>query len=405
MTDYQYAGTTPNGKPCQGSIRAPSAEAARLRLIGQGIVPLRIDDGSGGIDAPAGVRTVPEHGPLRRSDVLLFTRELAHLTRANLPLDRALTMLREIATTERLKAFVGAVSESVRGGKPLHRALAPFERELGRRYLVLIRAAEASGALPQVLQELTAQLEAEDKLRGDVISAMTYPIILAVVAVLSVIVLLLFVVPQFREIFDSMGDALPYLTRLVLDLSDAVRRHWMSLLLLLVAVAYVGSRWARSPGGRLRLDRAAMRLPLLGKVVLQLQLSVYFRTLGGLLQRGVPLVEALRIAADAVTNQALRQELEPLVALVKSGKRLSTGFSSPYFTPFGAAQLIRVAEETGSLDHTTLALADRCEQDGRRTMERLLAAVEPLIIILLGMVVAIVIIAILGGVMSISDTV
>lgn len=405
MIDYQYAGTTSNGAPCQGRIRAASVEAARLRLIGQGITPLRIGNGSADVHATAVHRPTSGHGALRRADVLLFTRELAHLTRANLPLDRALAMLREIATTERLRDFVSKVTESVRGGKSLHHALGPFEAELGRRYLVQIRAAEASGALSRVLGELAAQLEAEDKLRSDVISAMTYPFILIGVAVVSVVVLLLFVVPQFREIFDSMGDALPYLTRLVLDVSDGVRRLWMVLLVLLSAIGYTGWRWGHSPAGRLQFDRAVLRLPLLGKVVLQLQLSVYFRTFGSLLQRGVPLVESLRISADAVTNQALRLELEPLVDLVRSGRRLSTGFSATYFTPFGAAQLIRVAEETGSLAETTLALAERCEQDGRRTMGRLLAAMEPLIIILLGVVVAIVIIAILGGVMSISDTV
>lgn len=403
MIDFQYAGTATDGKPCQGSIRAPSAEAARLRLIGQGITPVSLQGGDAAAAAMAAAKS--EEVRLKRADILLFTRELSHLKSANMPLDRALAMLQEIANNDRLKAFVIRVTEGVRGGKSLYTSLQPFERDLGRRYLVMIRAGEASGGLTTVLKELTGQLEADDKLRNYIISSMTYPFILAGVAVLSVIILLAFVVPQFREIFDSMGDALPFLTRLVLNVSDFVRSNWMLLLLVFTAVAFVLSRWAASPTGRIRLDSSVLRMPLMGNVLRNLQLAIYFRTLGGLLQRGVPLVDALRIASDAVTNTALRKDLEPLVGVVKSGKRLSTGFTSAHFSQSSTQQLMRVAEETGDLDGTSLALADRYEEEGRRTMSRLLAAMEPLIIIILGVIVAIIIIAILGGVLSINDTV
>ncbi len=403
MIDFQYAGTATDGKPCQGSIRAPSAEAARLRLIGQGITPVSLQGGDAAAAAMAAAKS--EEVRLKRADILLFTRELSHLKSANMPLDRALAMLQEIANNDRLKAFVIRVTEGVRGGKSLYTSLQPFERDLGRRYLVMIRAGEASGGLTTVLKELTGQLEADDKLRNYIISSMTYPFILAGVAVLSVIILLAFVVPQFREIFDSMGDALPFLTRLVLNVSDFVRSNWMLLLLVFTAVAFVLSRWAASPTGRIRLDSGVLRMPLMGNVLRNLQLAIYFRTLGGLLQRGVPLVDALRIASDAVTNTALRKDLEPLVGIVKSGKRLSTGFTSAHFSQSSTQQLMRVAEETGDLDGTSLALADRYEEEGRRTMSRLLAAMEPLIIIILGVIVAIIIIAILGGVLSINDTV
>ena len=297
------------------------------------------------------------------------------------------------------------MTEGVRSGKSLYISLQPFERDLGRRYLVMIRAGEASGGLTQVLKELTGQLEADDKLRNYIISSMTYPIILAGVAVLSVVILLAFVVPQFRQIFDSMGDALPFLTRVVLNVSDFVRHNWMLLALVAVMVGFGLSRWVASPTGRMKVDSGILRMPLMGNVLRNLQLAIYFRTLGGLLQRGVPLVDALRIASDAVTNTALRKDLEPLVGIVKSGKRLSVGFDTPHFSQSSTAQLMRVAEETGDLDGTSLALADRYEEEGRRTMTRLLAAMEPLIIIVLGMIVAVIIVAILGGVLAINDTV
>lgn len=401
MIEFQYDGIASDGKPCHGSIRAPHVEAARLRLIGQGVTPVRITDGSA-----AAVQVDPRRGgKLRRSEILLFSREMAHLKQANMPLDKALVMLKETADTDRLRTFVTKVEEGVRGGKSLYQSLLPFERELGRQYLVLIRAGETSGSLHVVLKELTVQLEAEDKLRNYVISSMTYPVILLVVAVLSVVLLLAFVVPQFREIFDSMGDKLPSSTRLVVDLSDMIRLHWMTILLGLAVILFLSSRWSATPSGRLRLDSMLLNLPLFGKVLRNLQFAIYFRTFGILLQRGVPMVDALRIAVDTLTNTALRKDIEPLVGIVKAGKRLSSGFVSPYLGKSSTPQLIRVAEETGQLDATLLGLADRYEDEGRRTMGRVLAAMEPLIIIVLGALVAFIIIAILGGVLSINDTI
>lgn len=402
MTDFQYAGVSSDGKPCQGSVRAPDADTARLRLLGQGITPVRISSAQEGASQAA---PVSRAAGLKRKDVLLFTREMAHLKQANLPLDRALAMLKETADTDRLKAFITTVEQGVRGGKSLYQSLLPYERDLGRQYLVLVRAGETSGSLHTVLKELTVQLEADDKLRGYIITSMTYPVILLVVAVLSVVLLLAFVVPQFREIFDSMGDALPYTTRLVVQFSDMIRSHWMEIVLVLTLVGYGLVRWVATPSGRLRLDGLLLGIPLLGRVLKNLQFAVYFRTFGILLQRGVPMVDALKIAIDTLTNAVLRTDLEPLVDTVKSGKRLSAGLGLAHFHKTSTQQLIRVAEETGQLDATLLALADRYEEEGRRTMSRVLAALEPLIIILLGLVVAFIIISILGGVLSINDTI
>lgn len=400
MIDFHYAGTTADGKPCQGTVRASSAESARLRLIGQGITPVRLAAGEAEHKTAAA-----QSIKLKRADVLLFSREMSHLKQANMPLDKALGMLKETANTERLKAFISKVEEGVRAGKSLYQALLPFESELGRQYLILIRAGEASGSLHIILKELTAQLEAEDKLRNYVISSMTYPLILLVVAILSVVLLLAFVVPQFRDIFDSMGDALPYSTKLVLSISDFLRANWMTLLAALAVLLLLISKWAATTAGRLRLDGALLEVPLMGRVVSNLQFAIYFRTFGVLLQRGVPMVDALRISVDTLTNAVLRKDMEPLVDVVKVGRRLSSGFVSKYFAKTSTPQLIRVAEETGQLDATLLGLADRYEDEGRRTMGRVLATLEPLIIIFLGMMVAFIIVAILGGVLSINDTI
>jgi len=403
MTDpIRYRGIDADGKPCQGTLHVPSRDAARMRLLSQGIRIIELTDGGETPGAPA---STGRRSSIGSADVLLFTRELAHLKRANLPLDRALGILRDLATTDRLRQFVAAVGDGIRGGKTLHQALQPYETSLGRQYLAMIRAGEASGNLQLALTDLSAQLEADARQRGQLITALTYPAILLAVSVLSVFLLLLFVVPQFRELFDSMGDALPLTTRWVLAFSDAVRLHWQIGLLVALGLFILLGRWYASSSGRLTVDASLLRIPVLGDVVLSLQSAVYFRTLGMLLHRGVAMLDALRYAAETLTNQALAAEVQPLVEHVKSGKRLSEGFAHKRVGGRGVTPLIRVAEETGQLDSTLTSLGERFDEESRRVLARLLSMVEPLIIICLGTIVAFIIIAILGGVLSINETI
>ena len=207
MTEFQYAGVTSEGKPCQGSVRAPDADTARLRLMGQGITPVRISSDAGS-DAPSagGARGLG----LKRKDVLLFTREMAHLKQANMPLDRALSMLKETADNERLQTFIGKVEESVRAGKSLHQSLLPFENDLGRQYLVLVRAGETSGSLHVVLKELTVQLEADDKLRNYIIG---FTELLQVPETGPLM-------PRQREYVDHIGSSSSVLLTIVNDILD-----------------------------------------------------------------------------------------------------------------------------------------------------------------------------------------
>ncbi|MCS6810615.1 MAG: type II secretion system F family protein [Tepidimonas sp.] len=402
MTErIRYRGLDTQGQPCEGVVQAPTLEAARLRLLGQGIRVVELQAG----DAPAESARRPRPSSIGAAEVLLFTRELAQLKRANLPLDKALAILRDLAPTERLKRFVSEVADGIRGGKTLYQALQLHESSLGQQYLAMIRAGEVSGNLQLALTDLAAQLEADARQRGQLITALTYPAILLGVSVLSVFLLLLFVVPQFRSLFDAMGDALPLTTRWVLALSDAVRSHWQVGLLLALAVFLLVRQWYARPSGRLAVDCLLLRLPVLGDVVAALQSAVYFRTLGMLLQRGVPMLDALRYAAETLTNQALAAEARPLVEHAKAGRRLSDGFLGRRLGERGAASLIRVAEETGQLAPTLARLGERFEEDSRRVMARLLSMVEPLIIIALGTIVAFIIIAILGGVLSINEAI
>ncbi len=401
MTEFHYRSLDPAGSPRSGTIVASSIEQARRKLVAQGIQPLSVtSEVQGDVSA-----TKTENLRLTRADVLFFTRELYHLKAANVPLDKSLQILDETVHSRHLRAFIKSVHDAVRSGKSLHAALQPHQDFLGRKYLALIKAGEQSGALTHILQDLCSQLEADHKLRGYLTSALIYPSILLAVAVGSVVLLLVFVVPQFRDIFDAMGDALPLSTQWVIALSDFMKQHWTSLLIALCALLLLGNRWYHSVSGRLAIDGLQLRLPLLGPVILALQGAVYFRTLALLLQRGVPLPISLNISAEAVVNAQLRQQVLPLAELVKTGKPLSLGCRSIALGQGGVHQLLRVAEQTGQLQPTLTALSLRLEESARATLGRLLSVIEPLIIICLGLLVAFIIIAILGGVLSINDTI
>ena len=402
MIEYRYTGLNADGKPCRGLLQAASPEAVRLRLISQGISPVEIKASDS--DLVDAARQVVGRR-LARDEILLFTREMAHLKQANMPLDKAMAILKETATTEGLTTFVKRVDDGIRSGKTLYQSLLPYEKDLGRQYLVMIRAGETAGSLSVVLKEMATQLEADERLKNYLISALTYPFILLVVSLASVILLLAFVVPQFREIFDSMGESLPLTTRLVVGFSDFIRSNWVIIFVSAMSMVIFILKWRETERGRNFFDGRLLLIPLLGNVVKNLQFAVYFRTLGMLLQRGVPLIDSLRIAVDTVTNAVLRSEVEPVMTSVKTGKRLSESFQSTRFGKFGTAQLIRVAEETGQLEMTLLALGERFEDESRRTMTRVLSTIEPIIIICLGVVVAFIIIAILGGVLSINETI
>jgi general secretion pathway protein F len=403
MTEYQYSGVNRDGTTCSGQVQAANVDAVRLKLLSEGVQPLQIQEGEHA--AVPNQSEFVSSTRVKREDILMFTREMAHLKQANMPLDKVMVILKETASGEDLKQFIQGVEGGIRAGKSLHQSLIPFERDLGRQYLVMVKAGEASGSLGVVLKELAIQLEANAKLRNYLISALTYPLILLIVSLMSVVMLLTFVVPQFRDIFDAMGDALPLSTKLVLQFSDLIRVNWMMASILLAIAFLITSRWARTEGGRMSIDEAALGIPLLGKVIQNLQFAVYFRTLGMLMQRGVPLAEALGISLDTVNNHVLRSEVKPVVDIVKRGKRLSEAFRNNRFGSRGTMQLIRVAEESGQLEQTLLSLSERFEEESRRTMTRVLSTIEPLIIICLGAVVAFIIIAILGGVLSINETI
>ena len=413
MPEFAWRAVTASGNVEQGRFTAPSTAVVLKHLRNQGLTPLSIDDATtlernGPGVAPAGRFSVRKKGrqpkgPVTSADVLTLTSEMAIMLRAGLALDSALRVLVGMSHKPSIAALVHDILNSVKGGAPLSRALAQHHGLFGDFYINMVRSGEASGQMSAVLDRLVDHMERQRALRDSVISATIYPAILLGVAVLSLIAMLGFVVPQFEKLFTDMGDALPLPTRLVMGLGQAFTSYG---LIIGIAVAVVGAlwmKWIQSPAGRTWWQIRLLGLPLMGRLALKYQLTLFSRSLGTLLGNGVPMLTALRIATETVGNAVLRQELERVAPIVKDGGKVAQAIQATgIFEPI-AINLIRVGEETGRMGAMMLELSNILNREVETGIKRALTLVEPVLILVLGVLIASIIVSILLGIMSIND--
>jgi general secretion pathway protein F len=398
MAVFYYRAVGRDGKTVDGTLEASGQELAsrQLRARGLTLLSLNADQAGSAIGRSRG-------RPPSRQDVLSMTSELAVLLRAGLPLDRSLKVLIDMASVPSMGALLSDVLKSVKDGKALSVALEPYAKLFGRFYLSMVRSGEASGEMSSVLDRLVAHLEEAKANRDSVVSALIYPAILLVVAVLSIVVMLAFVVPQFETLFDDMGDSLPVLTRVVINAADFVKGWFWLLAIMIAGGIFVARNWLRSDAGRERWHSQLLGLPLLGGIVFEFEMARFARTLGTLLGNGVPLLKAIDIAIETVGNVVLRRSLGVLPPAVKAGQRMSVALAdSKMFTPM-VIQMTRVGEESGALDTMMLELAKVFDDHVNAGVKRSLTLLEPLLILTMGALIAVIIIAILMGILSVND--
>jgi general secretion pathway protein F len=393
MPAFAYKAIGRDGKAQQGVIEADALDMATRQLRSRGLTPLKIEEGG----------QEDQGKPPTRQEILSMTSELSVLLRAGLPLDRALKVLIDMDGQPRMRSVLTELLKAVKGGKALSMALQPFEETFGSFYLSMVRAGEASGQLSAVLDRLVEHLESAKATRDSVVSAMIYPAILLVVAVLSIVVMLGFVVPQFETLFNDMGDALPTMTKGVIAAAEFIKAWGFFLAIIAVIAGLIFQRWASSDAGKAVLDRRLLALPIAGNIAFEYEMAKFARTVGTLLGNGVSLLKAIQIAIDTVGNLPLKEGLAVLPPAVKAGKRMSIALDeTKMFTPM-VIQMTRVGEESGSLDGMMLELAKVFEDHVASGIKRLLTLLEPVLILTMGFIIALIIISILMGILSVND--
>jgi general secretion pathway protein F len=399
MAEFYYKAARRDGAITQGQVTADSLEVASRQLRSQGLTLIQLHPATGK-EVVTGSRAGK---PPSRDQVLSFSKELAVMLRAGLPLDRALKVLIDMSVHEGMKSLLEDLLKTVKGGKGLSQAMQAYPDVFGNFYVNMVRSGEASGNLAEVLARLAEYLERAKAVRSSVVSALIYPSILLVVAVLSVTLMLGFVVPQFESLFADMGDALPLLTQGVIWVGEFIRSWGLLLLVVVVGGVFLVRRWVKTPAGKIWLDQRMLKLPVLGGVVFKYEVARFSRTLGTLIGNGVSLLQSLSIALETLDNHQMRTAFEGLAPKVKQGGRISVALAeAEVFSPM-VIQMARVGEESGNLGEMMLELASVYDGEVQAEVKRALTLLEPLLILGLAAVIGLIIIAILMGILSVND--
>lgn len=332
-----------------------------------------------------------------------MTRELTIMLRSGLALDTALKVLIDMSHKPAMRQLVQELLEAVKGGSAFSKALAQHPKHFDDFYVNMIRSGEVSGQMAGVLARLVEHMERLRALRESVVSASIYPAILLVMTVATLVFMMTFVVPSFRPMFVEMGDALPLPTKVLLATSDAFRVWGWLWALALAALAWMGWRWLRGPAGRAWWQARILRLPIIGALAARYQMTLFTRSWGTLLGNGVPMLTALGIATDTVSNRSIREPLLKVAPAVKEGVRVVDAMGKTgIFEPL-AINLIRVGEETGKIGAMSLELADILNRQVETGIKRALTLLSPLMIVVLGVMVAFILIALMMGILSINQ--
>ncbi|OHE79646.1 MAG: type II secretion system protein GspF [Lysobacterales bacterium GWF1_69_6] len=403
MPLFRYKALSATGEPLDGQMEAASADEVVMRLQDQGHLPVearRADAGGG--EGFAGLLRRKEFGD---EQVLQFTQQLATLLGAGQPLDRALGILLELPDSLQARRVIERVREAVRGGTPLSTALEQQHGLFSRLYVNLVRAGEAGGNVHEALRRLADYLERSAKLRGRVINALIYPVILCVMVVGSVGFLMAVVVPQFQVLFESLNAELPWYSQLVLDLSLFVRAWWWALLLAAVLAALWLASRLRQPEARRALDARLLRLRYVGDLVARLDTARLARTLGTLVRNGVPLLSAINLSRPVLGNRVLAEAVDAAAEEVKTGSGLGYALGRQKVFPRLAVQMVQVGEESGELDTMLLKVADTFDQETANALDRLMAALVPALTVLMTAVIAVIILSVLLPIYDLTNSI
>ena len=417
MPVFRYKAVNPAGDVAVGELEAANESEIVERLRDQGMLPMQVAPAGAGVPASA-AGTAGTHNagtPARRQwfagktvtrdHLMAITRELATLLRAGLTLDRALELLIGLSPTPPVTALLQQIRDDVRGGKALSQALDTRRDVFSRFYVNIVRAGEAGGALGVVLTRLADTMERNKDLRESVKAALIYPTILIGVAVTSVIVLLIWVVPQFEQTFAQAGKALPLPTQVVVVLGTVMRKWWWAIASLVVLFALWAPRHLAKPAVKHRWDARVLKMALVGDLMTKVEVARFARTLATLLGNGVPLLAGLAIVRETLSNSVLAGALDGVITRLREGKGFGRPLAETGLYPKLATQMILVGEESGRLEEMLTRVAEVYDREVQMAIKRFLAVLEPVMILGLAVMIGGIVFSILLGVMGMSELV
>jgi general secretion pathway protein F len=397
---FKFRALDSQGVAQNGTLDAKDQDAAVAVLQKRGLLVLQIDPAGMG-----GLRNALGRGMLNGAALVSFTQQLATLLGAGQPLERSLGILLKQPGQPQTRALIERIREQVKAGKPLSAALEEEGAQFSSLYISMVRAGEAGGALESTLRQLSDYLERSQLLRGEVINALIYPAFLVVGVLGSLALLLAYVVPQFVPIFKDLGVPIPLITEVILGLGEFLSAYGLAVLAGLIALIWLLMVRRKDPARRERHDRRLLGIRVIGPLLQRIEAARLARTLGTLLNNGVALLQALVIARQVCTNRALQAQVAQAAESVKGGGTLASAFGAEPLLPDLALQMIEVGEQAGELDTMLLKVADVFDIEAKRGIDRMLAALVPALTVVMAGMVAVIMLAIMLPLMSLTSNI
>jgi type IV pilus assembly protein PilC len=387
LSKFDYQVRDRSGKLITGQLEADNQAAVASKLTSMGYAPIRIDQvKETGLQMEI---SLPGSNRVKLKDLAIFSRQFATMISSGLSLIRALSILHEQTENKKLAETIDEIRSQVEAGSSLSQALAEHEKIFPKLYVAMVRAGETAGMLDQVLLRIAAMYEADVKLRSKIKSAMTYPVIVFVMAILLSTVMLIFIVPVFAAMFDDLGGELPLMTQMLVTASNFVASPIgvVSYLVIPTALWFAYKKVRATEKGRFALDVAKLRLPVFGPLFHKIALTRFARNLSTLLAAGVPILQALEITADTVNNGPIANAIKDVQDSVRQGESINRPLSQHEVFPPMVVQMIAVGEETGNVDGMLEKISDFYDTEIESTTESLTALMEPLMIGVIGGIV------------------
>lgn len=401
MTPFNYRALNLQGGEQSGLIEAKDKDAAVALLHKRGLMVLHIEASRLGW-----LRQVLRCNTMSGANLLSFTQQLATLLGAGQSLERSLTILFKQRGDLKIRSFIERIREQVKTGKPLSAALEGEDHlQFSSLYISMVRAGEAGGALEQTLRQLSEYLERSQSLRGEVTNALIYPTFLVVGVLGALALLLTYVVPQFVPIFQDLSVPIPFITQAILWFSEFLNSYGLAVLFSIISLTWIYAIRLRDPQHRLNLDRCLLKNRIIGPQLQRIEVARLTRTLGTLLGNDVSLLQALLIARQVCNNRALRYQVEQAIESIKGGGTLTSAFGKTPLLPDLALQMIEVGEHASELDSMLLKVAEVFDVEAKRGIDRMLAALVPTLTLVMAALVAMIMLAIMLPLMSLTSNI
>jgi type IV pilus assembly protein PilC len=391
MGKFRYTATTEDGRQIRGTATATSIKTAMSGLVEQGLDVKLLREKRNVLQFEITKKK------LKQDELMHFSRQLSAFVRAGIPLIEALDVIEEETEDKVLKEVLIGVRDSLITGETFSDALRPYESLFPKFYVDMVRAAELTGSLDQVLAELAGYIKRDLEARNKIKSALVYPMIILVMAIATVIILATFVLPRFKTFFEGFNATLPLPTRMLIGFTNFVSSYWLFIIIGLAILVAIPMALVRTPAGRRRKDKMILRLPVVGPVVLFAIIERFCRLLATMMQAGVPLPEAMGVLGDSTKNVIFKQGMDDVHAAMMRGEGLAQPMAETKLFPGAVIQMVKVGENTGTLNEQLTVGSDFYGEELEFKIQRLTSLFEPAVIIFMGAAVGFVAIAMISA--------